>query len=123
MSGTSSLVGYVRDLCRHLALGTRLDVDEITDSLDALGERVTELYHDYDENPAPVGAEAIREYIMEALQLIHDAIEDIYQVIEEEESGLLAEAVSKVEEADDIFASITYAIEQNQQNLSSASIG
>ncbi len=123
MSGSSSLVTYIRDLCRHLAVGTELSIDDISDSLDALQDQVGLLYQQYEENEAPEGAEAIRDYMMEALQLIHDAVEDIQQVFEEEDKSLLAEAISKIEEADDIFALITYAIEQNQQSLSSASIG
>lgn len=124
MSNTETylVVNYIRDLARHLALGTALDLDAIGDALESIQERTTALYAEY-EKPPPAGAELIQEFMLEALQLIHQSVDEIFDFFDDGEQEHLTQAVLLVEEGDDVLTSIQYVIEQNQQEMSSATFG
>ena len=124
MSNTETylVVNYIRDLARHLALGTELDLDAIGDALESIQERTTALYAEY-EKPPPQGAELIQEFMLEALQLIHQSVDEIFDFFDDGDQEHLTQAVLLVEEGDDVLTSIQYVIEQNQQEMSSATFG
>lgn len=116
------VVNYIRDLCQHLALGTELDLDAIAKALDTIQERTSVLYEEY-EKPPPEGAELIQEFMLEALQLIHSAVDEIFDFFDDDDPEHLRQAVLKVEEGDDVLTTIQYVIEQNQQEMSRATFG
>ncbi len=118
----SDLLTFLRNLADHLALGTPLPMEEIRNSLNLVKNTLEQLYAQY-EAPAPAGAEVIREFMLEALQLFYDAVEGIEAYVESGERDRLAESVLKAEEANDILSSIEYVIEQNKQWLSQFSAG
>ena len=122
MTNSSELVAFIRDLAEHLALGTELDLDEIGVALEGVQNLLVALHEQY-EKPAPEGAEVIREFMLEAIGLVHGATEEIFNYFEDEDSQRLTQAVLLVEEGDDILSSIEYVIEQNQQWMSQFSVG
>lgn len=122
MSEKADLLDFLRNLASHLALGTTLDLDAILPALGRLKEHLQELYSQY-EAPAPEGAEVIRDYMLEALELFFGSIEEIEGFLEDADRERLARAVVSAEEADDILGSIEYVIQQNQQWLSEYSLG
>ncbi len=123
MNQPNSLVTYLRDLCGHLSIGTPLDIDPIEEALEELQDKVGELFDQYEQSEAPEGAEAVRDYMLEAFQLLDEAIADLFTVIAHEDPTLLAGIVANVEEANDIFETISYAVAQGQQNFGSAAVG
>lgn len=122
MTERADLLDFLRNLASHLALGTTLDLDAILPALGRLKEHLQELYAQY-EAPAPEGAEVIRDYMLEALELFFGSIEEIEGFLEDADRDRLARAVVSAEEADDILGSIEYVIQQNQQWLSEYSLG
>ncbi|MEW6277934.1 MAG: hypothetical protein AB1758_04870 [Candidatus Eremiobacterota bacterium] len=123
MSETATdLLTFLRNLADHLALGTPLPMQEIQQSLDLVKQTLEQLYQQY-EAPAPQGAEVIREFMLEALQLFYQAVEGIEDFVATGQRDSLAEAVLKAEEANDILSSIEYVIDQNKQWLSQFTSG
>lgn len=122
MSERAVLLDFLRNLASHLALGTTLDLDVILPALARTKEHLQDLYAQY-EAPAPEGAEVIRDYMLEALELFFGSIEEIEGFLEDADRDRLARAVVAAEEADDILGSIEYVIQQNQQWLSEYSLG
>ena len=118
----SDLLRFIRDLADHLAIGTELPWDEIRASLEMAKRNLTDLYAQY-EQPAPEGAEVIREFMLEALQLFYSSIEAVESCLGQPDLELLARAVVSAEEANDILASIEYVIAQNQEWMSQFSYG
>lgn len=116
------LLNFLRDLASHLALGTPLSLEAILPALGRVKEHLQELYAQY-EAPAPEGAEVIRDYMLEALELFFGSIEEIEAFLEDADRDRLARAVVSAEEADDILGSLEYVIQQNQQWLSEYSLG
>ncbi|MBI3929471.1 MAG: hypothetical protein HY319_28255 [Armatimonadetes bacterium] len=117
-----NLLNFIRDLAQHLALGTELPVDEIADSLTGVQQTLSELYAQYEE-PPPAGAEVIQEFMLEALQMFHQAIEELFAFFEDSDREHLTQAVLLAEEGDDILSSIEYVIEQKQQWMSQFTVG
>lgn len=122
MSESSQLIAFIRDLAEHLALGTKLPMDEIAATLETIQATVADLYAHYEE-PAPKGAEVIREFMLEALTLIHQATEELFTYFEDKDAAHLTQAVLMAEEGDDILTSIEYVISQNQQWMSQYTVG
>lgn len=115
------LLNYLRNLAESLRSADQVE-DEILDNLEDIQDNVSAMYADYEENPAPKGAETLRELMMEALQLIHQGVEEFLLFAEDLEVTHLAEGVSLAEEGHDIMESIRYAVNQDSSWTSSAAV-
>mgnify|MGYP001251355335 CR=1 FL=1 len=111
------LLNYLRDLAGHLALGSPLPWDSVNRSLESIQESLEgriEAYH----QPGPEGTEAVREFMLESLELFLSAVDAIYDFLESKNTEYLSQAVVLAEEANDILSSIEYAVEQQRNWLS-----
>ena len=115
------LLNYLRNLAESLRNSDHVE-DEILDNLEDIQDNVSAMYADYEENPAPKGAETLRELMMEALHLIHQGVEEFLLFAEDLEETRLSEGVSLVEEGHDIMESIRYAVNQDSSWTSSAAV-
>ena len=88
--------------------------DTFVDQLDFLREHIEELYTRY-EPEAPVGAEEIRELMLEALDRFSRALDNLELYADGGADELLDEAVELAQEGDDVLESVHYAIGQSQQ--------
>ena len=70
------------------------------------------------EQEAPVGAEAIREAMLESIDLFCSALDCLDQYAEKPNPNLLQLAVESAEEASDILEQVEYIIEESRQWLS-----
>lgn len=111
------LLNYLRDLAGHLALGTALDWDSVNRSLESIQEALESRLEAYQE-PGPEGTEAVREVMVESLELFLGAVDALYDFLESKHAEHLSRAVLQAEEANDILSAIEYAIEQNRDRLS-----
>lgn len=115
------LLNYLRGLAETLKGAERVE-DDVLDALEDVQDNVSAIYADYEENPAPKGAETLRELMMEALQLIHQGVEEFLLFAEDLQEERLAEGVALAEEGHDIMESIRYAVEQDSSWTSSAAV-
>ena len=115
------LLNYLRGLADTLP-GTD-SVSEMTiESLEEIQNNVATIYADYEDNPAPTGAETLRELMMEALHLIHQGIEEFLLFSDDLLDEHLTTGLAMTEEGHDIMESIRYAIAQDQNWTSSAAV-
>lgn len=92
------------------------------DALEDVQDNISGIYADYEDNPAPKGAETLRELMMEALQLVHQGIEEFLLFVEDLDASRQAEGVALAEEGHDIMESIRYAVNQDSSWTSSAAV-
>ncbi len=74
------------------------------------------------DNPAPTGAETLRELMLEALHLIHEGVEEYLLFADDFQDERLPRGLAMVEEGHDIMDSIRYAINQDESWTSSAAV-
>jgi hypothetical protein len=115
------LLNYLRGLADTLP-GTDAVSDLTIDSLEEIQANVAAIYADYEDNPAPAGAETLRELMLEALHLIHQGVEEYLLFSEDLQEQRLPNGLVMVEEGHDIMESIRYAIGQDQSWTSSAAV-
>ncbi|HXE72699.1 MAG TPA: hypothetical protein VNO81_08550 [Candidatus Nitrosotenuis sp.] len=118
----TDLLSFLRSLATHLSLGAELPRDEVRSTLDMVRQTLSDLYARY-EPPAPEGAEVVREFMLEALELFYQSVEGILGFLEGGDPELLTQSVLQAEEASDILNSIEYVIQQNQEWMSQFSTG
>jgi len=111
-----SLLDFFRETCRDLAQSEDPPV-YLDDSIEHLRSNLEAAYARY-EGEAPEGAEAIREAMLESLDLFCSALDCLEQYLENPNAKLLTLAVENAEEASDILEQVEYIIEQSQQWLS-----
>ena len=115
----SVLVDYVRELVPVIRSRGQVD-DDMIQCLEDIQDKVEAIYENYESQNAPVGAEVLRELMMEAMQLIYQGIDEILQFADEDNPELLTIGLSQVEEGNDVLESVRHAI-LNDQSWTSAS--
>lgn len=115
----SVLVDYVRELVPIIRAKGELE-DDIIQCLEDIQDKVESVYENYENQQAPIGAEVLRELMMEAMQLIYQGIDEILLFAEENDQELLTLGLSQVEEGNDVLESVRHAI-VNDQSWTSAS--
>lgn len=111
------LLAYLRDLATHLALGSALPWESVNRSLESIQESLEARMEAY-QQPGPEGTEAVREFMLESLELFLGAVDAVYDYLESKNTEYLSQAVVLAEEANDILSSIEYAVEQQRNWLS-----
>lgn len=96
---------------------------EIEASLDDVQANLQSVRDSYEGEEAPEGAEAIRDCMIETLDLFSAAVDDIRAFLGGGPVELLRQAVERAEEADDILGYIEYQIEQNKLWMSEYTAG
>lgn len=115
------LLNYLRGLAETLP-GTDNVSEATVENLEEIQGNVDSIYADYEDNPAPAGAETLRELMLEALHLIHQGVEEFLLFSEDLQDERLPNGLAMVEEGHDIMESIRYAIQQDQSWTSSAAV-
>ena len=111
------LLTFLRNLADYLAAGVQFEGAEIENSLKAVIENISSIRVEY-QKPSPPGTETIREFMLEALDLVENSIGEFFNFFEDGDVEHLRMGVMNAEEANDILSSIEYIIEQNKQWLS-----
>lgn len=112
----NSLLEFVRETVEQLSLGEDLHED-LPAMLEFLRGNLEETYARY-EPPAPEGAEAIRDAMLESIDLFCNALDCLEQYGSRPNKNLLSLAVNAAEEANDLLDQVDYIIEQSQQWIS-----
>ena len=120
--GNRQLVDWIRALVAHLQGGGQFS-DQIIDELERMQDQFSLTYSKYEEEETPPLALPLKNLMMEALQFLHDGLEDILEHEETAEAALLPRGLASVEEGNDILDSLRYAVEQDTSWTSSASMG
>lgn len=116
-----SLLTYLRGLADTLYGADEIS-DRIVDSLEDIQEAMDAKYAAYEDRPAPSGAETLRDLMMEAIKLIHDGVEEFLLFTEDFRDRRLSRGVAMVEEGHDILEAVNYAIAQDSNWTSAASV-
>ena len=112
----NSLLDFVMETVHALSLGEG-QREDIEASLDFMRETLEDTYARY-EPPAPEGAEAIRELMLESIDLYCNALECLNLYLERANPKLLKTAISAAEEASDLLEQVDAIVEESQQWLS-----
>jgi exonuclease VII small subunit len=115
-------VDWVRTLEAHLRADGEF-TDELVQELESQQDRLAKVFESYEAGEAPELAVVLRELMMEAIQLIHDGLEELLVFSEDPDEGLLSRGVAMVEEGNDILDSLRYAIEQDTSWTSDSALG
>lgn len=110
------LLDYLRDLADHLSRGTALNWREVEGTLNSLQDLFEGIAARY-QDPAPSGAEVVRELMLESVDLFMLCLDGIYDYIETKNPAELRLAVARAEEASDLLCAVEYAVEQNKEWL------
>lgn len=116
------LLNWIRDLVDYLHRGGPF-TEQVGQDLESIQERLVLLHQNYETDQAPEFADSLRDLMLEALQLTHDGVEDLLDYEEEAEPELLQSALAQIEEGNDILDSLKYALQQDTQWTSEASLG
>lgn len=117
------LLEFLRGLAKKLKEDQVEDIDEAVETLQMAQEHLALIYQDYESEGAPPGAEMLRDLMMEALQLMFLAIDEIFNYLESGDLAQLEEGIALAEEGDDIMTSIKHSVENDQQWSGSAHVG
>lgn len=118
----SALLDYVRELVSQLREEGEMPEATVL-VLEQIQDHVEAVYNEYEEESPPVGAETLRDLMLEALQLIHQGLDELLIFGEELDVELLKTGLSLVEEGHDVMSSIRHSVEQDQGWTSSAALG
>ena len=115
-------VDWIRGLVEYLRKGGEL-TDALHDELTSMQDRISALYESYESGETPDVATTLKDLMLEALQLMHDGLEDLLEYAEEPREEILHSALAALEEGNDILDSLRYTIEQDTSWTSSAAMG
>ena len=113
---TLNLLETVYRLVDLLLHAHDLNRDEILDMTEAVRDDLDAIRSDYDEE-APEGVEAVRELMVESLELFDRSFEEIGSFLADRDEQRLRRALECSEEASDILAAVDELIGVNQQFL------
>jgi hypothetical protein len=116
------LMHWVRELVTYLRGGGEFTEELIAD-LEEKQEQLAKTYESYEVGDTPDVASALKELMLEALQLVHEGLEELLVFSEDPDKLALDRGVAMVEEGNDIFDSLRYAIEQDTSWTSDAALG
>ena len=117
------LLKFLRRLAEHFKADTVDDLEENLETLQMAQDHLALIYEDYEKEPAPEGAELLRELMMEALQLMFLGVDEFFHYVEDEDEARLDQGIALAEEGNDIMASIKFSVENNQEWSGSATLG
>lgn len=117
----NELLEFLRDVAADLNLnGAPLPEATVAD-LEHCQEMLQEVYQRY-EQPAPAGAESVREAMMEALEALFQAIDLLLALSDagsevELDAAQLRRAVDLAEEGSDLLEQVEYLIAESKGSL------
>lgn len=117
-----TFVDWVRELVSCLKSGADM-TDEIANELADMQDGFASTYSKYEEEDTPELALPLRDLMMEALQLMHNGVDDVLDFEEEGDLALLTRGLASIEEGNDILDSLKYAIEKDTSWAGQASLG
>lgn len=117
------LLDFLRGLAQKLEADQVEDIEEAAETLRMAQDHLALIYADYEAEDAPVGAEMLRELMMEALQLMFLGIDEFFSFLETGDLAHLTEGVAMAEEGNDIMTSIRHSVENDQEWSASAQLG
>lgn len=122
MNSQPQFVDWLRELVSYLRAGGEF-TDEIAVTLEDRQDRLAALYEKYESAAPSDNSATLRELMMEALQLIHNGLDEILDYGDEPEEGLLDSGLAAAEEGNDVLESLRYVLEQDTGWVSSAALG
>lgn len=114
-------IDWVRELVSHLRKGGGLNEDIIAE-LESRQDQLAERYDIYESSESQESTQVLRELMMEALQLLHNGLEDLLEYADEPSETLLDSGLAAIEEGNDVLESLRYALEQDTSWTSSAAV-
>ena len=113
---TLNLLELVYGLVERLMLTTEFDGDEMHEFIGAVRDNLDEVRAQYNE-PAPEGAQAVQELMVESLSLFDESFEEITLFLDDKDEDRLRRAVSLSEDANDILSAVEEVIQNNKHVL------
>lgn len=113
---TLNLLELIYGLVERLMLTTEFDADELHDFIDGVRDNLDEVRAQYDA-PAPEGAQAVQELMVESLSLFDESFEEIVQFLDDKDEDRLRRAVTLGEDANDILSAVEEVIQNNKHVL------
>lgn len=104
-------------LVERLMLTSDFNKEELEDVIGSVRDELDGIRLHY-EAPAPTGAEAVQDLMLESLTLFDESFEEITLFLQDEDEDRLGRAVSQAEEANDILVAIEDVIQNNKHVLS-----
>lgn len=113
---TLNLLELIYGLVERLMLTTEFDLDEMHDFVGSVRDNLDEVRAQYDE-PAPQGAQAVQELMVESLSLFDESFEEITLFLDDKDEDRLRRAVGLGEDANDILSAVEEVIQNNKHVL------
>lgn len=113
----TSLMDFIHNLVEQLMLNTDYDDARLRQAVDGVRADLSSMAAQYDE-PAPAGGEAVRELMLECLQLYDSALQRILVFLDDEDEDHLRAAVQESEEANDVLSAVEDMIQTNKNLIS-----
>ena len=113
---TLNLLELIYGLVERLMLTTEFDLDEMHDFVGSVRDNLDEVRAQYDE-PAPQGAQAVQELMVESLSLFDESFEEITLFLDDKDEDRLRRAVGLGEDANDILSAVEEVIQNNKHIL------
>lgn len=113
---TLNLLELIYGLVERLMLTTEFDLDEMHDFVGSVRDSLDEVRAQYDE-PAPQGAQAVQELMVESLSLFDESFEEITLFLDDKDEDRLRRAVGLGEDANDILSAVEEVIQNNKHVL------
>lgn len=115
-------IDWVRDLVAYLQDGGEFS-DAMVEEVESMQDQFSATFSKYEEQETPELATPLRDLMMEALQFMHDGLDDLLEFDESDDETLLAKGLALVEEGNDILDSLRYAVEQDTSWTSQSALG
>ena len=114
---TLNLLELIYGLVERLMLTTEFNAEEMETFIDTVRDDLDEVRAHYKE-PAPDGAQAVQELMLESLQLFDESFEEVTQFLHDTDEDHLRRAVAQSEDANDILSAVEEVIQHNKHVLS-----
>lgn len=97
-------------------LTTEFDADELHDFIGAVRDDLDGVREQYNA-PAPDGAQAVQELMVESLSLFDESFDEITLFLDDHDEDRLRRAVGLGEDANDILSAVEEVIQNNKHVL------
>lgn len=112
-----NLLEFIRALVEGLMLTTEYNEAEIQRLVDAIRADLDGIRAHYAE-PAPLGAEAVQELMLETLDIYDQSLNEILLFLADHDEDHLRESVYQAEAANDVLLAVEDVIQTNKHLLS-----
>lgn len=114
-----TLYEHLREVGEQLLCEPAWHRDAVEDMLDEVLGDIMTLHQGYG-GPVPPGAEAVRAFVSEALELYAQCVESLKEYLDDPEEIHIAQGLAKAEEAEDLLTAVEMVIQENKELLDGA---